>query len=95
MISSIDEIKRTILPVLQRHGVRRAALFGSAARGQMRPRSDVDILVDLDRGLSLLDFIRIKLELEEALGRKVDLVEYHTIKPRLKERILSQQVPIL
>jgi uncharacterized protein len=95
MIISIDELKQTILPILQRHRVRRAALFGSAARGQMRARSDIDILVDLESDLSLLGFIRIKQELEEALRRKVDLVEYQTIKPRLRAQILSQQISIL
>jgi len=45
--------------------------------------------------MSLLDFVGLKLEIEEALGRKVDLVEYSTIKPLLKERILNEQVVIL
>ncbi len=87
-------MKRRILPILNRHNVRRASLFGSFVRGEMREDSDVDILVEIDEEISLLDFVGIKLEIEEALGRKVDLVEYSTIKPLLRERILSELVEI-
>jgi len=61
----------------------------------MREDSDIDILVEIEKDISLLDFVGLKLEIEEALGRKVDLVEYNTIKPLLKERILNEQVIIL
>jgi hypothetical protein len=61
----------------------------------MAPDSDVDILVEIEKDISLLDFVGLKLELEEALNRKVDLVEYSTIKPLLRESILGQQEIIL
>ena len=70
-------------------------MFGSVVRGEMREDSDIDILVEIDKDISLLDFVGIKLELEEILGRRVDLVEYKTIKPLLKENILKEQVVIL
>ena len=89
------EIQEKILPVLQRHGIKRAGIFGSVARGEATPESDVDILIELDRQASLLDFIGIKLDLEDVLGRSVDLVEYAAIKPRLRDRILREEVPIL
>jgi len=95
MRTYLEEIKRKILPILQRYGVKRVGLFGSCVRGEMREDSDVDILVEIEKDISLLDFVGIKLELEEALGRKIDLVEYSTIKPLLKERILDEQVVIL
>lgn len=95
MKTHIEEIKQKILPILQRYGVKRAGLFGSCVRGEMREDSDIDILVEIERDISLLDFVGIKLETEEALGRKIDLVEYSTIKPLLKERILNEQVVIL
>ncbi len=91
----IEEIKRKILPILQRYGVKRVGLFGSCVRGEMRKDSDIDILVEIEKDISLLDFIGVKLEIEEKLGRKVDLVEYNTIKPPLKVRILKEQVVIL
>ena len=93
---TIDEIKRKALPVLRRYDLKKAGIFGSIARGELREDSDVDILVEIESDdFSLLDFVGIKLELEDALGRKVDLVEYDTIKPLLKERILAEEVPIL
>jgi len=92
---NIEEIKENITMILKRHGVRKAALFGSCARGDMKEDSDIDILVDIDKDLSLLDFVSIKLDLEEALGRKVDLVEYNAIKPRLRDKIFNDQVTIL
>lgn len=91
----IEEIKRKILPILRRYGVKRVGLFGSCVRGEMREDSDIDILVEIEKDISLLDFVGLKLEIEEALRRKIDLVEYNTIKPLLRERILNQQVVIL
>lgn len=95
MKTYIEEIKQKIIPILQRYGVMRAGLFGSYARGEMREDSDIDILVEIKSNISLLDFVGIKLEIEEELGRKIDLVEYSTIKPLLKERILNEQVVIV
>ena len=95
METRIEEIKRKILPILKKHGVTKAGVFGSIVRGEAREDSDIDILVEIESDISLLDFVGIKLEIEEALGQKVDLVEYKTIKPLLKERILSEQVAIL
>ena len=94
-ITAAAEIRELVLPVLHQHGITRAGIFGSYARGEATPESDVDILIELDRQASLLDFIGIKLELEDVLGRSVDLVEYAAIKPRLRDRILREEVPIL
>lgn len=94
-MKTIDEIKRKILPILQRYGVTRVGLFGSWVRGEIREDSDIDILVEIEKDISLLDFVGLKLEIEEVLGRKIDLVEYSTIKPLLRERILKEQVIIL
>ncbi len=91
----IEEIKRKALPILQGYGVRRVGLFGSCVRGEMTSDSDIDMLVEIGRDISLLDFVGLKLELEDALNRKVDLVEYSTIKPLLRESILTGQEIIL
>jgi len=92
---NIDEIKRKIVPILQKYGVKRASIFGSAVRDEIREDSDIDILVEIEKDISLLDFVALKLELEDILGRKVDLVEFDTIKPKLKDRILKEQVVII
>lgn len=94
METSVKEIKRKILPILQNYGVKKAGLFGSCVRGEMREDSDIDILVEIEKDISLLDFVGLKLEIEDALGKKIDLVEYNTIKPLLKDRILNEQVVI-
>ena len=91
----LDEIKRKILPILKRHRAKRVGIFGSFARGDQRKDSDIDILVELDKDIDLLDFIGIQQELEDILGRKVDLVEYDTIKPLIRERILKEQVVLI
>jgi predicted nucleotidyltransferase len=95
MNPTVEEIRQTVLPILRRYGVTRAAVFGSAVTGRLRPDSDIDILVRISEDLSLLDFVGLKLDLEQALDRRVDLVEYDTIKPRLRERILQEQETIL
>jgi len=86
-----QDIKQKIIPVLKRQGVTKAALFGSAARGEIKKRSDIDLLVNLKRGKTLLDLVGLKLELEEKLGRKVDVLTYNGINHRLKDIILSEQ----
>jgi len=91
----VEEIKQTVLPILRRYGVTRAAVFGSTVTGRSRPDSDIDILVRIDDDLSLLDFVGLKLDLEQALNRRVDLVEYDAIKPPLREQILQEQETIL
>ncbi len=91
----IQQIKHDALPILKEVGATRSAIFGSYVRGDNREDSDIDILVDLPRGKSLFDFIDLQLKLEEALNKKVDLGEYSTIKPRLRESILENAIQIL
>ena len=93
--NTVKRIGEIVIPILKSHGAKRAAIFGSAARGMMKKDSDVDILVELPSDIGLFDFVGIKLELEDALKRKVDLVEYSTIKHAIKENILHSQVSIL
>jgi predicted nucleotidyltransferase len=95
MNTYLERIKQSILPILRRYGVSKAALFGSVVRSQMQADSDIDILVQIDSDIGLLEFVGLKLELEEALNKNVDLVEYDTIKPLLRENILKEQEAIL
>jgi predicted nucleotidyltransferase len=89
------KIRETVVPILRKHNVKRASLFGSIARGDYSLNSDIDILVELSDDLSLLDFINLRLEIEDATKMKVDLVEYDTIKPSLRKYILKDQEAIL
>ncbi|MBI3978867.1 MAG: nucleotidyltransferase domain-containing protein, partial [Chloroflexi bacterium] len=66
-VPTIEEVKQKALPVLARYGVRRAGVFGSLARGEMRRRSDIDILVDFHEPIGLFAFVGLKLDLEKAL----------------------------
>jgi hypothetical protein len=94
-MNHIERIKHLAVPILQRYGIKRAGLFGSYARGDMTGASDIDILVDTGENMSLFEFVHLKYELEEALQRKIDLVEYQTIKPRLKPILLREELAIL
>ena len=91
---NIEEVSERIIPILRKHQIKRAGIFGSVATGKATRKSDVDILVELGKEISLLDFVRIKHELEDLLGTKVDLVEYQAVKPRLKNRIISEEIRI-
>ncbi len=88
-------IRRQITPVLKRHGVSRAALFGSFARGEGRQKSDLDVLIEFKGNKSLMDLVALKLELEAKTHRKVDVLTYRSLHPAIRERIQSEQVRIL
>lgn len=95
-VGTISSIKKRSLPILRRHSVKRAAIFGSFARGESKANSDVDFLIEYKvKNKSLFDLVDLKSELEEILGRKVDIVTYSSIYWRLRERILAEQVVIL
>lgn len=91
----LEEIKRKALPVLKHADVTKAALFGSYVRGDNAEDSDIDILVDLPRGKTLLDLVRLERNFEEVLGKKVDVVEYEGLNPLIKDSILSVQYRVL
>lgn len=95
MTKKIQKIKSQILPILKKAGVVRSGIFGSFARGEETPESDLDILVELEGGKSLFDLVELKADLEEKLSRKVDIGTYTSIKPLLKESILNEEEKIL
>jgi len=92
--SQINAIKRKILPVLKKYKIKRAGIFGSYARGDNKKSSDVDILVQPAKGMGF-KFFGMGLELEEKLNKKVDLVTYEYIHPKLKSQILKEEIRIL
>ena len=91
----IEKIKAKILPVLKEYKVTKAGIFGSYARGEQKKKSDVDILVEVNKHMGLMEFIGIKLDLQKAVKRKVDLVEYETIRWEIKDNILRDEIPII
>jgi hypothetical protein len=83
-----------ILGIATRHGARNVRVFGSALRGEDLPDSDIDLLVDLEPGRSLLDHVALWQDLEELLGCKVDVVVEGGISPHLEQRILAEAKPL-
>lgn len=86
---------RTIRKILKQHDVKHAELFGSYARGEANKRSDVDVLVDLPKKMSLFGLVRLERILKENTGFTFDLVTYRSIHPRLKTFIEKDKVKIL
>ena len=73
-------------------GIRRLEIFGSVARGEASPTSDVDLLVEFDRAIGLFHFFRVQRRLEQILGCSVDLVMRDAVKPHLRDRIFREAV---
>ena len=83
-----------ILRIARRHGVQRVRIFGSVARGESTDLSDLDLLVALDEGRSLLDLVGLKQEIEELLHRSVDVVTERALSPYVRDRVLAEAVPL-
>jgi predicted nucleotidyltransferase len=81
--------RQEILRIAAKHGARNVRVFGSVARGQARPDSDVDLLVDMEPGRTLLDMGGLLMELRDLLGLKVDVVTEQGLKPRIREQVLK------
>jgi predicted nucleotidyltransferase len=90
----LKEKREEILQIAAKHGARNVRVFGSVARGEADEGSDVDLLVELEPGRSLMDHAALWLELQETLGCRVDVVSDRGIKPRIRERVLREAIPI-
>ena len=89
-LESLVRFRREILDMAARHGARNIRVFGSVARGDDRPDSDVDLLVAVEPGRTLLDVIALEQDLQELLGRRVDVLTEGGLSPYLQERILAE-----
>ncbi|MGO9116934.1 MAG: nucleotidyltransferase family protein [Desulfomonilaceae bacterium] len=83
-----------ILRVAARHGAINIRIFGSVARGEQDEKSDLDLLVTMETGRSLLDHAALWLELRDLLGREVDVVSEKGLQPRMRDRVLKEAVPL-
>jgi uncharacterized protein len=86
--------RETILQVAAQHGARNVQVFGSIVRGEAQFDSDLALLVKLDPGRSLIDLIAIKQDLEDLLGREVDVITEAAISPYIKEQVLKEAVSL-
>jgi predicted nucleotidyltransferase len=89
-----DEVFGEIVAALAPYGTRRVAVFGSYARGEFRPNSDIDLLVEFDQRKSLLQIVRIEREVSERIGIKADLLTEKAISPYLVDRIKEKALVI-
>lgn len=86
--------RREILEIAARNGAIDVRIFGSVARGENRPDSDIDFLVNLEAGRSLLDLARLLRELNHLLGLPVDVVTEAGLRPRIKPQVLKEARPL-
>jgi predicted nucleotidyltransferase len=87
---TILERKKEILKIAAKHGARNVRIFGSVARGEARPDSDVDFLVDMEPGRTLFDMGGLLMDLRDLLGLQVDVVTERGLKPRIRDRVLKE-----
>ncbi|PIP47256.1 MAG: nucleotidyltransferase [Deltaproteobacteria bacterium CG23_combo_of_CG06-09_8_20_14_all_51_20] len=90
----IQQKKKEILAVARAHGLVNVRIFGSVARGEDTAQSDIDLLVDLEKGRTLLDLGGALMKLQELLGRKVDIVTERGLHWYLREKILAEARPL-
>ena len=90
----LKEKREDILRIAAKHGARNVRVFGSIVRGEARPDSDVDFLVDMEPGRTLLDMGGLLMDLRDALGQEVDVVTERGLKTRIRERVLKEATPL-
>ena len=90
----LKEKREQILAIAELHGAREVRVFGSVARGEATPTSDLDLLLEMGEERSLLDIIAIKQDLEEFLGCRVHVVTEAAVSPYLREKVLREAISL-
>ena len=93
-LAELQQLAPQLHELLARHGASNPAVFGSVARDQALPGSDVDLLVDLPAGASLFDRAELKSALEDLLLTRVDLIRRRNLKPELKATVEAEAIPL-
>lgn len=89
MTQEVEQHRRAILDAAARHGARNVRVFGSVARGEGRPDSDLDLLVEMAEDRSLLDLVALEQELETLLHRPVDVLTEQSLAPAMRQRVAA------
>jgi predicted nucleotidyltransferase len=95
MVQLAEELRGKVEDVMRRRGVVRASVFGSVARGEETPQSDVDFLVEFEAGRTLLDLAGLRLDLCDLLARDVDVATPSSLHPAIRDQVLSELLEIL
>lgn len=93
-LASLRERHAEILRCASEHGARNVRVFGSAARGEAQQDSDIDLLVEMEPGRSLLDLVGLWQDLEDMLGSHVDVLSERSVSPHLRDRIYSDAIAL-
>lgn len=93
-IELIQTKREDILRIAAEHGAFNVRTFGSVARGEADTESDIDLLVDMQQGRSLLDLVGLWMDLEELLGCKVDVVTERGLRERIRDQVLQEAVAL-
>ena len=94
MDSLIEEHREAIKQLAALRGARRVRIFGSRARGDARPESDVDILVELEGGRSALALGGLLMDLQDLLGKRVEVVTAAALHPKIRDKVLAQAIDL-
>ncbi len=94
-MGQLEQYIELILPVLKSHFVKRAAIFGSLAKGELNNDSDIDLLIEPATGFTIFKMLQLEEEISELVKRKVDLVEYSALKPTIRNEVLLSAITIL
>lgn len=90
----LKERRQEILYLATRHGTKHIRVFGSIARGEADEQGDVDFLVDMEPGRSLMDMGGLLMDLQELLGCKVDVISEKGLRTRIRDRVLEEAIPL-
>ena len=93
-LDQLNQKREAILSIAAKYGANNVRIFGSVARGDEDEKSDVDFLVEMESGRSLLDLGGLLIELQDLLDRKVDVITEKGLRSRIRERVLKEAVPL-